>query len=59
MKATRSLNTLEAFYGPRRDVRAVAHACAWAIHEITGNELPDPPVPVHEQLGWFLEPIDR
>jgi len=36
----------------------VGYACAWAIHQITGEPIPKPE-PRHEsRLGWFLDPLD-
>ena len=62
MKATTAIEELERFYmagkSVNHDMREVGYACAWAIRQITGRNVPDPPIPDDLQQGWFLEPID-
>jgi hypothetical protein len=58
MKAKSALGPLREFYAQGQSNRIVGYACAWAIRQITGEELPDPPVPDVPQRGWFLEPLE-
>ena len=58
MKATEPMRTLREFYATGETNRIVGYACAWAIRQITGEEIPDPPTPTVAQTGWFLESLD-
>jgi len=58
MRAEEALATLRRFSQPDTVTDPVGYACAWAIHEITGEPIPEPPVQEVPRLGWFLEPID-
>jgi len=53
-----SLPTLRRFLRDESVDSPVGYACAWAIHQITGEPIPEPPIQEVPRLGWFLEPID-
>jgi hypothetical protein len=58
MKAEEALPTLRKFKGDGPMYDPVAYACGWAIHQITGEPLPEfadsEPIP----RRWFLEPAE-
>jgi HEAT repeat protein len=57
MKAEGQLSTLRKFMEIESVNCEVGYACAWAIHEITGEAIPEPEAHHGWRLGWFLEPI--
>jgi PBS lyase HEAT-like repeat len=54
MGAHEALPALRGFVGPDQ----VGSACRWAIHELTGEPLPELQPIVREQRGWFLTPLE-
>ena len=58
MKAADSLPTLQLFMKTETVESPVGYACAWSIHQITGEPIPQPEARHASRLGWFLEPTD-
>ena len=58
MKAEAALPALRRFLKEESPNGPVGYSCGWAIHQITGEPIPQPDTHVRSRLGWFLEPID-
>jgi HEAT repeat protein len=58
MKAETALPTLRKFLEMESINSEVGYACAWSIHEITGEPIPEFHLDKAWQGGWFLEPLD-
>jgi HEAT repeat protein len=58
MKAASQLKPMRDWMGPAIDPDQVDLALRWAIHEITGETLPEPLQPPARHGRWFLEPLD-
>jgi len=59
MKAESQLPTLRKFMEMESVSTDVGFGCAWAIHEIAGEAIPQAEPFRSSWLGWFLEPIDQ
>jgi HEAT repeat protein len=57
MKATQSLEALKTHGGDSPTTDLVAHACRWAISQITGEPIPKPGNVQVLQTDWFLLPL--
>jgi HEAT repeat protein len=55
MKVDSRLEDIKDLAGPERDPNTTDYAAAWAIHEISGETLPDGPRSSIAARGWFLE----
>ena len=49
---------MRAFLGPKVEGNNTSLAIRWAIHQLTGELLPDAEPVITSQSGWFLEPLD-
>lgn len=58
MHAEDSLDTLRLFLRNDSLDSPVGYACAWAIHQIAGEPIPELPAHQLPRAGWFLEPVD-
>ncbi len=58
MKAEDALPTLRRFYQADGLYGDVGYACCWAIHQITGEPIPELETPKMSLMGWFLEPVE-
>ncbi|MHC4398199.1 MAG: HEAT repeat domain-containing protein [Planctomycetota bacterium] len=58
MKAPDALAVLRKFAEYDTINSEVGYACSWAIHQITGEPIPEPDAPMTSRMGWFLDPID-
>ncbi len=56
MRAEDALPTLRRF--AQGDFPEVQRACAWALHEITGEPMPKLETIEIQRRNWFLDPID-
>ena len=60
MKATSALPTLRRFYGEESAYTPLGYACIWAIHQLTGEDIPKlKPGKIEESKVYsFLVPLD-
>ncbi|HUG92774.1 MAG TPA: hypothetical protein VML55_18175, partial [Planctomycetaceae bacterium] len=56
MQAASELEVLRSFAG-NKGGDPIGHACLWAIHQITGEPIPDAE-PLLKGSSWFLTPLD-
>jgi len=59
MKAREALNTLQKFRDQDGAGSEVGFACAWAINQITGEEIEEPETPIGYYGNFFLEPLKQ
>jgi HEAT repeat protein len=58
MQSKSQTERMRAFLGPKVGIDPTSLAIRWAIHELTGELLPEPDRPTFSRSGWFLEPLD-
>ena len=59
MQAKSQVEPMRKFLGPNTELDPTSMAIRWAIHELTGETLPEPGPPVnYVKSKWFLEPLD-
>ena len=58
MQSKSQTERMRAFLGPQVGIDPTSLAIRWAIHELTGELLPEPERPTFSRSGWFLEPLD-
>jgi HEAT repeat protein len=58
MKAEASLPALRRFLKEQTPNDPVGYCCGWAVHQITGEPIPEPKLEEKSQTGWFLEPVE-
>ncbi len=58
MLAKSQVPQLRKYLGPKVGPDATSLAVRWAIHELTGELLPDAEPSTYSKSGWFLEPLD-
>lgn len=57
MRAESCLEDLRRMGAPHAIQSDVGMACAWAVHEITGDPIPPIPPLVQWEVDWFLQPL--
>ena len=57
MKAAKTLPTLRSVYKNLTLDCGAGYACAWAIWQLTGEEIPPLAPRIVMENGWFLMPI--
>ncbi len=59
MQAKSQVEPMRKFLGPNTELDSTSMAIRWAIHELTGETLPEPGPPVnYVKSKWFLESLD-
>lgn len=59
MQAKSQVEPMRKFLGPNTELNPTSMAIRWAIHELTGETVPEPGPPInHIKSKWFLEPLD-
>lgn len=58
MQAKSQVASMREYLGPKVEAQKTHLAIRWAIHQLTGELLPDADPPITSQSGWFLEPLD-
>lgn len=58
MQAKSQVKRMLDFLGPKVSPFATPLAIRWAVHQLTGELLPDAEPPIESRSGWFLEPLD-
>lgn len=59
MQAKSQVEPMRKFLGPNTELDTTSMAIRWAIHELTGETLPEPARPVNfVKSKWFLESLD-
>ncbi len=59
MLAKSQVPLMRAYLGPKVMPDSTSLAIRWAIHELTGELLPDAEPSIVSKSGWFLEPLDE
>jgi hypothetical protein len=50
---------MRTYLGPTVAPMVTPLAIRWAIHQLTGELLPDAEPSINSRSGWFLEPLDE
>jgi len=58
MLAVSQAGPLRTYHGPATRADPLGLTIRWALKRLTGEELPEPPLPRIGKGGWFLEPLD-
>ena len=59
MKAEETLPALRSMIEVEGLQGGAGYACAWAINQITGEEIPDIPPFIVTEDNWFLTPVNE